>query len=81
MSSWFVPIFCDNCSGLAMAEFDNAFLCALCLFKAVDLTEEKNAPFKIRPLKLTLESFMEKKVTPIRMEEPDSDTDSNEQTF
>ena len=46
------PLFCDNCSSLAMAELDDMLLCAECLLLAVSSTRDKQLTARIKPLRL-----------------------------
>ena len=48
-----LPIFCDNCSALALAELDAAPLCEKCLAKAVDRIDGIHLASRIEPLKFT----------------------------
>jgi len=46
-----LPIFCDNCPRLALAELDAAPLCDKCLMQAIDITDETHLASRIAPLK------------------------------
>jgi len=45
-----MPIFCDRCSALALAEFDGMLLCSKCLFDEFGTTDLQNILEKITPL-------------------------------
>ena len=46
-----MPIFCDNCSSLALASLDGAPLCAACLEAAIDqLDDSAVSRARIEPL-------------------------------
>ncbi|MCP4604535.1 MAG: hypothetical protein GY847_29105 [Proteobacteria bacterium] len=45
-----IPIFCDNCSSLALAELDGAPLCEHCLLEAVQQSKDLQLIRKITPL-------------------------------
>jgi len=44
------PIFCDECSSLALAELDGAFLCARCLLGVVGSDTDLITADDVRPL-------------------------------
>ena len=46
-----LPIFCDNCAALALAELDSAPLCGECLVKAVKRAGKNPIASRIEPLK------------------------------
>ncbi len=48
------PIFCDNCSLLALAVLDGAPLCIRCLQSELALSEDPNHVNKISPLEFEL---------------------------
>jgi hypothetical protein len=49
-----LPIFCDNCSALAMAELDTAPLCEKCLLRAVNRSTDLEIAERIEPLKFNV---------------------------
>jgi hypothetical protein len=55
-----LPIFCDNCSALALAELDAAPLCERCLVKAVDRAKSVHIISQIEPLKFNQPKFITK---------------------
>lgn len=44
------PVFCDNCSTLALAKLENAPLCEECLIKSVMSAQQDDITEKITPL-------------------------------
>ncbi len=53
------PIFCDRCTRLALAIFEDHRLCARCLIRASKPRDNDNDPDDITPLPLTPGEFME----------------------
>ncbi|MCP4677309.1 MAG: hypothetical protein GY854_17705 [Deltaproteobacteria bacterium] len=51
------PIFCDNCSSLALAELDTAPLCERCLLAAVRESRDLHLIKRIAPLPFSAESY------------------------
>jgi hypothetical protein len=49
-----LPIFCDNCPALAMAELDTAPLCEKCLLRAVNRSTDLEIAERIEPLKFNV---------------------------
>ncbi len=46
-----VPIFCDNCATLALAELDDAPLCERCLMEAIQGSDDREIALKVTPLR------------------------------
>ena len=44
-------IFCDNCSSLALAEFEGSYLCLTCLLETVLTPDNTSAIGKVTPLR------------------------------
>ena len=57
------PIFCDNCSSLALATVDDAPLCAECMMAALALADQQNEPAEIMPLQIQVDDSIEKSVS------------------
>lgn len=53
------PIFCDNCSSLALATLDDAPLCAECLMAALAVADKQNEAAEILPLQIQVRESLE----------------------
>ena len=70
-----LPIFCDNCNALALAELDNAPMCIQCLMEELGANKDAAYTFtEIRPLHV---SYPEAYQNHISLEREDA-TDSSE---
>jgi hypothetical protein len=63
------PIFCDNCSSLALATVDDAPLCAECMMAALALADQQNEPAEIMPLQIQLRDSIEKSISVLSKKE------------
>ena len=59
-----LPIFCDNCATLALAELDDAPLCESCLMDAVNQSADRQIANRIAPLQFREPRMVAKSFTP-----------------
>ncbi len=55
-----LPIFCDNCATLALAELDSAPLCGACLMRALSQSSH-SLTSKIKPLEFNEPKIIERR--------------------
>lgn len=46
------PVFCDECGALALAQIEGKQLCAVCLFRKLEISNHRTFPkFQLKPVK------------------------------